>query len=229
MSSIEKIKDKATQTSFNKKVIVAAQQLHPYVKHRLYIAESKGIIPKNMYNSSEIIDEGIAVLYKNGYDIDVEKNVLKLKLFKIVDVYLDSVFKKEAFHKNTISTQPILESELDQLDETYTIDSDLDYIMNEDLTDISYKQNQNQKRLFLYNENEEAVLEAFEINDISKNQFKTSLGKFYSWIPMRVSSIIDLHVFGKLNFDEIASIKDLDINRIETILKLVKQKFRDTN
>lgn len=229
MSSIEKIKDKATQTTFDKKVIVAAQQLHPYVKHRLYIAESKGIIPKNMYNSSEIIDEGITILYKNGYDIDVEKNVLKLKLFKIVDVYLDSLFKKEAFHKNTISTQPILESELDQLDETYTMDSDLDYIMNEDLTDISYKQNQSQKKLFLYDENESTVLEALEINDISKNQFKSSLSKFYSWTSMRVSSIIDLHVFGKLNFDEIARVKDLNISRIETILKLVKQKFRDIN
>ena len=94
MGSIDKLNDKATQAAFDKKVVSASQQLHPYVKHRLYIAQSMGVIPKNMYSSSGVIDEGIAKFYENGYDIDIEPNALKLKLFKFVDDELDAIFKK---------------------------------------------------------------------------------------------------------------------------------------
>ena len=137
MSTIEKLNNKATQTAFNKKVVATSHQLHPYVKHRLYIAESTGVIPKKMYSSSGIIDESIAKFYENGYNIDIDTNALKLKLFKYVDAELNALFKKEGFHKNTISTNAILEEELDALEEHYTIDDGFDYVMHEDLDDIS--------------------------------------------------------------------------------------------
>ena len=113
MCSIENINDKATKLAFDKRVISATQQIHPYVKHRLYIAESMRIIPKNMYSSNGVIDESIAQFYENGFDIDSDVSTIRIKLFKIVSSYLDSIFKKEAFHKNTISTRDILEEELD--------------------------------------------------------------------------------------------------------------------
>ena len=52
MSSLQKINSKETKTAFDKKVLSAIQHLHPYVKHRLYIAESTRILPKNMYFSN---------------------------------------------------------------------------------------------------------------------------------------------------------------------------------
>ena len=109
MCSLEKLKDKATQNAFNKKVVYVTQHLQAYVKHRLYIAESTGIIPKNMYISNDFIDEGIAKFYENGYDIDMDAASIKIKLFKIVDSDLDDLFKKEAYHKNTTSTSSILD------------------------------------------------------------------------------------------------------------------------
>ena len=150
MSTIEKLNNKATQTAFNKKVVATSNQLHPYAKHRLYIGESTGVIPKKMYSSSGVIDESIAKFYENGYNIDIDTNSLKLKLFKYADAELDALFKKEAFHKNTISTDAILKEELDALEEHYTIDDGFDYVMHEDLDHISYQQNGHAKHLFLY-------------------------------------------------------------------------------
>ena len=99
MSTLKKITDKSTQTEFDKKVLSAVQHLHAYIKHRLYIAESTGVFPKNMYNSNDIIDEGIAKYYSQGINIDLEEMAIKLQLFKIVDDDLNELFKKEAFHK----------------------------------------------------------------------------------------------------------------------------------
>ncbi len=227
MSSIEKLNQKATQTAFEKKVVSTSQQLHPYVKHRLYIAESMRVIPKNMYSSSGVIDESIAKFYENGYDIDIDANALKLKLFKYADAELAIIFKKESFHKNTISTNSILEEELDALEEKYTIDDGFDYVMNDELNDISYQQDQKHKHLFLYNEDENAMLSAFQLDDVSNDKSKELLGSLYSWLPLNVSSIIDLLIFGKLSFEEIAKVKSIEVKRVEFIYEEVKNKFKD--
>lgn len=227
MCSIDRINDKATKAAFDKRVITATQQIHPYVKHRLYIAESTGIIPKKMYSSNGVIDDSIAQFYEGGYDIDSDVSTIKLKLFKIVNAYLDSLFKKEAFHKNTLSTNSILEEELDDLEENYTMNADWDIVFNEDLNDISYKQDHKHKHLFLYDDYDNSVLSAFGAEDMASHKSKKLLGNLYSWLPLNVSNIIDLFVFGKLSFEEISRIKNIEVKRISHIFEEVRKRFKD--
>ncbi|MDO5968683.1 hypothetical protein Q4Q35_02580 [Flavivirga aquimarina] len=226
MCSIDKLNDKTTQTTFDKKVVSATQHLKPYVKHRLYVAESTGVIPINMYTSNDLIDECIAKFYESGYDIDLDTMSIKIKLFKIVDYDLDELFKKEDFHKNTVSTNSILEEELDSLEEKYTIDEGFDFIMNEELDDISYHQNTKHKHLFLYDDNSTSVLSAFEVGDTSSINTKKVLGKFYSWLPLNITNVVDLFVFGKLQFEEISKIKNIEIGRIVNIMDAVEKSLR---
>jgi len=64
------------------------------------------------------------------------------------------------------------------------------------------------------------------MEDLSSQHTKKLLGKFYTWLPMNVSGIVDLFVFGKLSFEEISKIKDIEINRIERIFNGVRKSFR---
>lgn len=226
MGTLKLLKEKSNQNSFDKKVLSAIQHLHPYVKHRLYIAESTRIIPKNMYHSNGIIDEGIVNLYENGYDVDATDLDIKLNLFSLVDENLDELFLKEAFHKNTISTHTILQEELDGLEEIFTVDADLDYIMKEELNDISYKQEDEHKHLFLYADKNSTLLKAFKVENISNLAPKKLLGNFYTWVPLNASKIIDFYVFGKLSFTEIAKIMQIDNSRVEKVINAVQKSFR---
>ena len=225
MSTLEKINSKNTKTEFDKKVLSAIQHLHPYVKHRLYIAESTGIIPRKMYTSGGIIDDGIVKLYENGFDIDADSMDVKLRLFRFVDQELDDLFKKESFHKNTVSTNSILEEEMDKLSEDYTIDADLDLVLKTELNDISYQQD-NSEHVFVYDDNESSVLNAFEVEDISSMKSKNLLGSFYGTLPVFATDIIDLYAFGKLNFDEIARVKKMETRRVERVFDAIKKSFR---
>jgi len=227
MCTIDKLTDKTTQTEFNKKVVSATQHLQAYVKHRLYIAESTKIIPKNMYKSHDIIDEGIAKFYERGYNIDADAASIKIELFKIVDNDLDELFKKEAFHQNTMSTDSILKDELDGLDEEFTADEGFDFIMNEELSDISYHQDHEDKQVFVYDDKNASIEHAFEISDISTKRNKHLLGKYYTWLPLKVSDIVDLFVFGKLSFEDIATIKNIETKRVERILELAIEDFKE--
>lgn len=225
MSTLKKIMDKNSQTEFDKKVLSAVQHLHAYIKHRLYIAESTGVLPKNMYRSNDIIDESVAKFYNKGFNIDLDEMAIKLQLFKIVDDDLNELLKKEAFHKNTQSTNTILEEELDSLEEKFTVDADLDYVMDEDLDDISYHQD-TKKHLFLYDDSNASVISSLGMENVPMQQTKELLGKFYTWLPMNVSSIVDLFVFGNLSFEEISKIKEIEIKRIERIFEDVQKSFR---
>ena len=225
MSTLQKINSKTTKTEFDKKVLSAIQHLHPYVKHRLYIGESTGILPKNMYFSNGIIDESIVKVYENGFDIDADAMEIKLKLFGIVDKDLDELFKKEAFHQNTVSTNTILEEEMDRLKEDYTIDADLDLVLNTELNDISYRQD-NAEHIFVYDDSYSDVLNAFDIEDTAKIKSKNLLGSLYSWLPIMAADIIDLYSFGKLSFEEIAKVKHIEVENVEKIFDAVKKSFR---
>lgn len=227
MCTLDKLTDKRTRNAFDKKVVSATQHLQAYVKHRLYIAESTKIIPKNMYKSNDIIDEGIAKFYEQGYNIDADANTIKIELFKIVDADLDELFRKEAFHQNTMSTHSILTDELDGLDEKFTVDEDFDFIMNEELSDISYHQDQEKKHVFVYEDNNSSLENVFEITNISTKRNKYLLGKFYTWLPLRVSDVVDLFIFGKLSFEDIAIIKNIEVKRVERILELVMEDFKE--
>jgi hypothetical protein len=226
MSTLKDLSSNSARETFNKKVLSAVPHLHPYVKHRIYIAESTGIIPKNMYSSNGIIDECIIQLYANGYDIEAESNVIKLQLFKLVDEYLTELFKKEAFHQQTTSTDAILQDELSRLSEDFTMDADADLILNTELNDISYHQHDQDPHIYLYSDKETSFLNAFEIKDLSKSKAPTVVHKFYSWLPLNVSSIVDLYLFGHLSFEEIAKIKEQETRRIASIFDKVKKSFR---
>lgn len=223
MKSLEEMN---SQSVFDKKVLSIIQYIHPYVKHRLYIAESTGIIPRKMYSSNGIIDDSIIKLYTKGFNKDADPHQIKLELFKIVDNDLEELFKKEAFHKKTISTDFILKDELDGLNEKFTVDEDFDYIMNEELNDISYKQNNNHDHEFLYDIDDSTLLNTFEIKDISPSKKEKFLGSIYSRLPIKVSDIIDLHVFGKLNYEDISKVKQMEIGRIEKIFDAFNKRFR---
>lgn len=226
MSSIQNINNKEKKSEFDKKVLSAIQHLHPYVKHRLYIAESTRILPKNMYFSNGIIDDGIVKLYEMGFDIDASAMEIKLKLFQIIDNDLDELFKNEAFHKNTISTSTILEEELDKLKEDYTIDADLDLVLNTELSDISYMQD-NSEHVFVYDDSDSSVLNAFEVEDMASIKSKNLIGGLYRWLPIMAADIIDLYAFGNLNFEEISKIKQLSVENVEKIFTAVKKSFRN--
>lgn len=225
MKAQEELASKTARTAFDKKVLSALPHLHPYVKHRIYIAESTGILPKNMFSSNGLIDESIILLYEKGFNVDAEPMAVKLELFKIVDNYMNVLFKNEAYHKDTISTDDLLKAELNKLSEDFTVDADFDFILNTELNDISYHQNQYEP-LHLYSDKETSILKAFEVKDLSSSKSPKVFGQLYNWLPFNVSNIVDLYIFGKLDFDAIAKIKKIEQKRVEAIFDKVKRTFR---
>lgn len=225
MTVQDDITSNSARTAFDKKVLSALPHLHPYVKHRIYIAETTGILPKNMFSSNGLIDESIIILYNDDFDVEADAMAIKLELFRIVDNFMNVLFKNEAYHKNTISTDKILKKEISKLSEDYTVDGDFDYILNTELNDISYHQDEDIS-LNLYSDKEASILHAFDVKDLSASQSPKVFSQFYNWLPFNVSNIVDLYIIGKLDFESIAKVKKIEQKRVEAIFDKVKRTFR---
>ena len=98
--------------------------------------------------------------------------------------------------------------------------------MNEELSDISYQQDNKHKHVFVYDDNNSSLMNAFEIEDLTSQHQKNVLGKFYSWLPHTVSDIVDLFIFGRLTFNEIAEVKNIETKRVERIINLSFRSLR---
>ena len=70
------------------------------------------------------------------------------------------------------------------------------------------------------------MLRAFELEDLSPSESPKVFGRFYSWLPINISNIVDLYIFGNLEFDDIAKIKLITKERVELIFDRVKKSFR---
>lgn len=224
--------DEKTHTELGKKILSSVPQLHPYVKHRLCTVETSGIVPKNMYRINGIIDDAILKfyeLYEKPGEVSMDQQDIKLKLFKLVNERLDELRENESWHLDTLSTSEILSKELDLLEEKFKLGLHEDLVMDEELDDISYHQNDSQKEKFLYDDAEQNIIKSLDITDprVEMNSDKRKkFNKIYMWLPAKTSVIVDMYVFGKLTYDEIAIIKGIQTDKVKKIVTTVRKSFR---
>lgn len=213
-----------------KKTLTIVHLLHPYSKQRIRVGEKLGYFPRNMYKSSEIIDEVVLEIYEEGIHLSNDSEELRLKMFSLLNTKMASLFKSEAWHKDAISTKFILEEELKQLEENFTTDAGNDLIMNEDLDDISYHQNDVDSSGLPYDDSEEGVkifLGLDQIENYQKNHNRTNLRKVYYKLPVNTSNIVDLYILGKLSFHEIAIILEMEVSEVKEIVNIVRETIKN--
>ncbi len=213
----------------DKKVLNVSHRMYPYVKQRLKVAENMGIIPKNMYQSSGIIDEVILKVFEKEIDKEIDIDQLSLMMFSMANKKLFDLFESEMWHKNTISTRKILEEELALLEEKFTVDADWDLIMNEDLDDISYHQDDNEPSLLKSDEVQQNIADFLEMKDkafLKDEEKQGLLRKMYRTLPLQTSNVVDLYIIGRLNLQEISIILDSEIIELKRIIDFVKENFK---
>ena len=206
---------------FGNKIIKLIPEIKPYVRHRLYLAEKMGMIPENMYRSTGIVDDAIIKIYECDISNIKSKTDLKILFFSVVKNELKHLFIDESLHNKDISTDKILHQELNKLKERFTFDADGDFVMNEELNDISYKQKDFVEQLYIYDDAVENVKTAFDLDYLDEDR-REIFSKLYHFLSFEASNVVDLHVFGKLNTAEIAQIKNTDEASIRAIILQIK-------
>ncbi|NOQ92233.1 MAG: hypothetical protein GQ552_05885 [Flavobacteriaceae bacterium] len=217
-----------SEKNSDKKILSIVHLLHPYVKQRIRVGENLGIFPKNMYKSNGLIDEVVISIYEKGIHDDMGVDPLKILMFDLLNTKFKTLFENEKWHKKSVSTDFILVEELKQLEENFTVDAGNDLIMNEELDDISYHQDEQTVEIpYVDFENHVfAVLDIKDTTQFKNNNKGTILSKTYYSLPVPTSNVVDLYLLGKLNLQEIANILQIEIIEVKRIIDYVNNKFK---
>jgi len=224
LNDLKSYQDQFRRDRFGRKIVELIPSVNPYVHHRLYIAMELGVIPRNMYTDSDVVDDAIVTLFEQDLNRYIGSYDLKIELFKLVKQKLDNLFKEESWHKQTISTDKILQQELNKLKEQFSVEADDDLVMQDELSDISYHQKDLIIPLQLYDDAQHSIISAFDLKQWEKPH-NGLFHKMYNFMSLEASNVVDLYVFGKLNSSEIAQIKEVEEPVIREIILQVKDKM----
>lgn len=201
-------------------------ELRSYITSSLMAAENQGLIDRQYYDPDGILDEVFMAVF-GRYTTTLKDSDLKLLLFRNSIEKIEQLVKDEEYTPNDPSTTGILKKELDALEKKFLVDADGDWIFQEDLDDISYKQDRKRsENIYLDEKIVEQLVERFELEDkFIAAENKRLLGALYSAIPSISRSILELYAYGRQEVGDIQNVLQVERASVERVLKIVKEKF----
>lgn len=215
-------------SEFYGKIVGLDPDLKNFIHSSLLASENQGLIDRSYYDPDGITDEVYLAVFQD-YTSDTPVEALRILLFRRALFKLDQLIRDEVNTPNEPSTGGMLKAELDRLDKKFIADVDGELIMQEDLDDISYKQEKNrQEHIYLDDHLIDQIVNRFELEDkftLAKEK-KIHLGLLYSSIPDISRSIVELYVYGRQEEDNITDILNVEDASVSRVLKIVQEKFR---
>ncbi len=204
--------------------------LRKYIRTKLKVAEAKKKIPKGMYTPDDILDEIYLKVFNEFGDPDKDAGALKLKLFTLTNELLKEKLKTEDWRTRKIDIDELLKNELKTLEEEFTVDADGDFVMMDELEDISYKQEVFEPNLIILEKSqEEDLIKSLELegkeipDDMEKRK---ALGQLYSELSELSQAVLDLYAFGNLTIEEIAEVQNMKVEDVEKLITKIKIRFQ---
>lgn len=226
IKELNKLKKENNFEEFYKKISKDIIGLKKFAASKLKLAEKEGLMDKGFYDANGILDEVFMEIFKN-YSNETDEKQLRQAFFLKTIQKINHKIEKENQFADDINIDSILKEELNLLKEDYSIEADGDYVFNEDLDDISYKQNSFNPVHFILDQPMELELTGkLDLRNTSTSDKRRVLfgGAFYTLPPIS-KTIIELYVFGDQEIAEIAKTLSIDEKSVTEVIDSVKQRL----
>ena len=212
---------------FYKKSSKVLPSLKKFAAAKLKLAEKEGLIDKGFYDANEILDEVFMDIFKT-YSDDIDEKQVKQTLFLKTILKINHKIERENQFADMINIDAILKDEMNSMKEDYSIEADGDYIFDEDLDDISYKQNNFNPVHFILDQPMEMELTGkLDLSDLSLVTDKNRIlfGASFYTLPPISKTIIELYVFGDQGLAEISETLSVDEKTVQKVIDGVKRRL----
>ncbi len=212
---------------FYKKSSAIIPSLKKFAKSKLKLAEKEGLIDKEFYDANEILDEVFMEVFK-FFSNDIDEKQLRQLLFLRTIQKINHKIERENQFAEDINIEAILKDELNLLNEDYSIEADGDYIFNEDLDDISYKQNSFNPAHFILDQSMEMEITGkLDLSDnlLFSDRNRALFGASFYTLPPISKNIIELYVFGNQDILEISETLKVSENTVRKVIDRIKERL----
>jgi len=208
--------DKEKSDLFNSLIPSFIPNLNGYIKRRILSAKRAELKALSNIDYKDVVSEVIVRVFPIFKSNIKEIKNLNLWLIKTADDVLNEIL--DNYTSENISFEELVNSELGQLEEEFTVDAGGDLIMTEDLDE--YEVDLGVEEIIIASKGENDLIEKL---DISKSSLKEKIYDELIKLPLRYQSIYDLYFIEYLSYDEIAIVKNMEALEVEAIIISIKE------
>ncbi|QNK77112.1 sigma-70 family RNA polymerase sigma factor [Winogradskyella sp. PAMC22761] len=224
-SDLVQLKKEGNQISFDALAMKIMPEIKRYVNDQIKTAIKKGNFSKNKYKANDIIDQLFIEIYDHIDEVSNAKDFY-LWLFKKTNNLLDDIIVEEEFDdfffKNIDDyTQP----EWDAMQENYSKDGGGDFLLVEELDDISYNHNDYTLNPIFIEDDQKALVEKID-NDLTAEEINNHIKMVLYNLPVAMRNVFELSAVQNFELEEIAKINNNTLNEVEELLQDAKKALQ---
>lgn len=225
-TDLVQLKREDKKEEFNSLLLKVMPEVKRYIIRKLNTAMSKNLIPRGKYKPEDIMDQLFIEVYDH-FDEIKSKEDFHPWLFKKADSLLDEIKTDEEFGTLFLDNiDSYAQAEWDSMAEKFSVDGDGDYVMMEELDDISYKRHDYiLKNIFL--EDSRDMMAKLD-KDLGKENIRKHTEMVLHHLPADMRTVFELFTEHQFEASEISKILNREIREIEQLLEDARSSLETT-
>ena len=217
-SDLKRFKKENKKAEFNSLLLKTLHQVKQYITSRMSTALSKGDLPKGKYKVDDFIDQLFIEVYDNFDSVKNEKE-LHPWLFKKADELLEDTITDEDFNEYFFKNiDNYSKPEWDEMEENYSTDGGGDYVMIEELDDISYPKNDYILNHVFVEDNKQKIQDKLD-KELSDENINKHVNMVLYNLPLPMRSVFQLASEFQFSIEEIALIRSQSLEEVQQLLE----------
>lgn len=222
---LQEFKKQDDQTAFNDSMEKILPGVKNYVAHWLSHAIKNEKIPSGKYKIDDFVDELYIMAYDHFQAIKSDKD-FHIWLFRKTEELLEDTEVKEDFDKLFFKNiDNYTKDEWAEMEEKYSIDGGGDFVMEEELNDLSYHKNDYVLADVFIEDGEKPIIEKLS-KELKEQQINRHINFVLHHLPLTEITVFDLAVRQVFKPEEIAKIKQISLTEVEEYLSNVRHSIR---
>lgn len=223
-SDLAQFKKENNQPAFNSLLLKTLHQVKRYITTRLSRALSKGKLPKGKYKPDDFIDQIFIEAYDH-FDKVKNKEDLHPWLFKKADEFLEGAIIDEAFDDYFLKNiDNYSRPEWDEMEEKFSTDGGGDFVMIEELDDISYPKNDYVLNHVFITDDKKEIMDRLD-KELGEKNIRKHTAMVLHNLPFPMRTVFELAMEYQFNLEEIANIRNLNLEEVRLLLENARKSL----
>ncbi len=219
-NSLDKLDDKGKSELFKSLIPMFLPALKGYINRRIIAAKRANLKALSNIDKKDVVNEVVIRIHSTFSQKIEDVRFINIWMIREADAVLNEIL--DNYVSDEVSFEELLNRELGQLEEEYTIDAGGDLVMTEELDD--YDVGLGVEEMILSSKEESNLIEELKVDKVDlKDKVCDELVK----LPLRYQSIYDLYFFENMTYEEIADIKGMTKVEIEAIIISIKDILKE--
>lgn len=223
-SDLVQFKKEDDQEAFNSLLLKTFHQVKRYITKRLSTALAKGNLPKGKYKPDDFIDQLFIEAYDHFEAVKDEEG-LHPWLFKKADELLENRIIDEEFDDYFLKNiDDYSRPEWDEMEEKFSTDGGGDYVMIEELDDISYPKNDYVLNHVFVEDYKKEIMDQLD-EDLGEENIRKHVAMVLHNLPLQMRAVFELATEHQFTLEEITIIRNQSLEEVRLLLENARKSI----